>query len=147
MVDNPLLRLIRKPAKELASAALNVVDKLTTSEEERLKAKLELTKLGFDFEAKVMEAETEFATQQASIITAEAKSESWMARNWRPILMLTFTYVIGHNYIVAPMFSVPSVPVPADMWELLKIGMGGYIAGRTFEKITPAIADALSTKK
>jgi holin (3TMs family) len=141
------MRLIRGPARELADAALGVVDKLTTSEDERLKAKLEIVKLTNDFQVKLMEAETDFATQQASVITAEAKSESWMARNWRPTLMLTFTYVIAHNYIVAPMFSLPSLTIVPDMWELLKIGMGGYIAGRTFEKVAPSIAEAITSKK
>jgi hypothetical protein len=28
-------------------------------------------------------------------------------------------------------------------WTLLQIGLGGYVAGRSLEKITPKIADAI----
>lgn len=61
--------------------------------------------------------------------------------------MLVFTYIIFHTYVVAPLFSVGSVIIPPDMWELLKIGMGGYVFGRTVEKITPDIAAAIGNRK
>ncbi len=32
-----------------------------------------------------------------------------------------------------------TLPSPPEMWGLLKIGIGGYIGARTFEKITPEI--------
>lgn len=61
--------------------------------------------------------------------------------------MLVFTYIILHTYVLAPMFSIPAVVIPPDMWELLKIGMGGYVFGRTVEKITPDIAAAIGNKR
>jgi len=60
--------------------------------------------------------------------------------------MLTFTYIIAHNYVIAPLFHVTSVPIPVDMWDLLKIGMGGYIVGRSAEKIAPSVAEVLKKK-
>ena len=83
-------------------------------------------------------------TQQAKVITAEASSDSWVAANWRPILMLTFTAIVGVNWLILPIVSwfgphlVPLV-LPPDMWSLLKIGVGGYIVGRSGEKITKAM--------
>lgn len=77
--------------------------------------------------------------QQASIVKAEAQSESWLTRNWRPITMLTFVIIIANNYILYPYLSLfwdkaPALPIPQDMWSLLKIGLGGYIVGRSVEK-------------
>jgi Holin of 3TMs, for gene-transfer release len=88
---------------------------------------------------------TIFTTQmqlQASVITAGIQSGGMEAK-WRPLLMFTFMAIIINNYIIAPyaqaMFSVAvSLPLPPDMWALLKIAMGGYVMGRTIEKsITP----------
>ena len=77
--------------------------------------------------------------QQASIVKAEAQSGSWLTRNWRPITMLTFVVIIANNYILYPYLSLfwdkaPALPIPADMWSLLKIGLGGYVVGRSVEK-------------
>lgn len=72
-------------------------------------------------------------------IVAEAKSEHWIAATWRPITMLTFVFIIANNYIIAPymgaMFGTSvALDIPPDMWDLLKIGLGGYVMGRSAEK-------------
>lgn len=67
------------------------------------------------------------------------ESQSWLARSWRPLTMLTFTYIIAHSFVLAPLFGLEVLPIPPDMWELLKLGMGGYIIGRSAEKIAPAV--------
>jgi len=89
-------------------------------------------------QVKMLEGEFGFIEAEirdrAAIITAEAQGVSWLQRNWRPILMLTFTYVVAHNHIISPLLSLPRLDVPSEMWELLKLGMGGYIIGRSVEK-------------
>lgn len=82
---------------------------------------------------------TEIIKQQGGIVQAEATSESWLASNWRPITMLTFVFIIANNFIIYPymsLFGVTSTPleIPPDMWALLKIGLGGYVVGRSVEK-------------
>lgn len=76
-------------------------------------------------------------------IVAEARSGSWLAQNWRPITMLTFVVIIANNYILSPYvqaFGGPAVhlDLPPDMWALLKLGIGGYVAGRSVEKAARA---------
>lgn len=86
---------------------------------------------------------TKFVEQikaQTSIILAEANSQSWLARNWRPGLMALFGLIIFNNYVLNPwlaaMFSVNiMMEIPPDMWALLKIGLGGYVVGRSTEKV------------
>jgi len=70
----------------------------------------------------------------ASIIAAEAGGESWLQRNWRPMLMCLFGLIIANNYLVVPLFGGPKADIPPDMWELLKLGVGGYVLGRSVEK-------------
>lgn len=77
---------------------------------------------------------------QGQIITAEAKSEHWVVASWRPITMLVFVFIIANNYILVPYmtaFGGTVVPLPLDqnMWDLLKIGLGGYVIGRSAEKV------------
>jgi hypothetical protein len=117
-----------------------LIDDVYTSGEERLEARqrvMELQGEAFRVVAELQMAELE---AQKSIITAEAKGESWIQRSWRPITMLTFVVVIANNYIVAPYLSYfmgesVVLPVPAGMWTLLTVGIGGYIGGRSLEKV------------
>ena len=82
----------------------------------------------------------------ASVILAESKSEHWITATWRPILMLTLTAIVGWNFLIAPLIElavllstndqVPlSIPLPEQLWNLLMIGVGGYVVGRSGEKI------------
>ncbi len=81
----------------------------------------------------------------ASIITTESKSEHFLVAAWRPITMLVFVFIIANNYILYPYLSLffneaPKLEIPPDMWDLLKIGLGGYTVGRTVEKSVKAYA-------
>ena len=86
--------------------------------------------------------QAEQATQQlqAKVIATEASSEHWITSAWRPITMLVFVAIIANNYILVPYFQsfglhIPSLVLNNQMWDLLKIGIGGYIVGRSAEKV------------
>ena len=71
---------------------------------------------------------------------AEAQGESWLQRNWRPILMLTIVAIVANNYVISPyirLFFNESIilDLPDKLWNLLQIGVGGYVIGRSAEKI------------
>ncbi|MCK5018668.1 MAG: hypothetical protein KAS32_16525 [Candidatus Peribacteraceae bacterium] len=92
----------------------------------------ELEKIAGDLEARTIEA-------QSSIVVAEAKGH-WLQRNWRPMLMCLFGIIIANNYIIHPYVNAiwpdtsVMLTIPPDMWSLLKLGVGGYIVGRSVEK-------------
>jgi hypothetical protein len=134
--------ILAGPAKGLIDSVGSIIDNVSTTDEERAKARLALREVELAFSAKVLEAETAKLQAQASIIQTEAKSESWPARNWRPVAMLVFTYVIAHNLVLSPLFGLPSLPLPESLWDLLQVGMSGYIGARTLEKVTPAVTEA-----
>lgn len=140
---NPITQLLTGGFSGIINSVSGILDKFITNPEEKLKAQLQLTQMGNDLQIKAMEADKEFAVQQASVIVAEAKSESWLARNWRPLIMCEFGFIIGYNYIIAPMFGVQSLPIVPDMWSLLKLGIGGYIIGRSAEKTIPSAIEAI----
>lgn len=83
--------------------------------------------------------QTEFLNAQSSIIKAESNSEHWVVAAWRPITMLIFVFIIANNYIIVPYAQAmgadfPTLDIPPDLWALLKIGLGGYVVGRSVEK-------------
>jgi len=90
--------------------------------------------------SKISELEKTTFQMQAKIVEAEAKSEHWLTSTWRPITMLTFVTIIANNYIIVPYaqafgLHVPTLELTDQMWDLLKIGIGGYVVGRSAEKI------------
>lgn len=109
-----------------------LLDKFFPDKDAAAKAKIELFKMQASGELSKLQA-------QAGIITAEANSEHLLAAIWRPITMLVFVFIIANNYIIYPYLSLfidnaPEIKLPEHMWDLLKIGIGGYTIGRTIEK-------------
>lgn len=93
-----------------------------------------------EIKAKLINLEQEVVKAQRDTIVAEAKSQSFLARNWRPIMMLTFVFIIANNYIFFPYIQLfggqaVELEIPDAMWGLLKIGVGGYVLGRSGEKM------------
>ena len=112
-----------------------VIDNLFTSDEERIKAKNEVFKV-------LKEQQLELQRLQTEIIVAEANG-NWLQRSWRPILMLAFGFIVIYVKFLAPLFVLPIPPLENEFWNLLQIGIGGYVIGRTGEKM---IKEYASTK-
>ena len=60
-------------------------------------------------------------------------------------MMLTFVGIIANNYILFPYITLfggtaTTLEIPPDMWALLKIGVGGYVMGRSGEKMVESFA-------
>lgn len=113
--------------------AADLIDNLHTSEEEKLELKKQINQVENEFQSKVLEYETKLMEAQSSIIKAEATSSSWITSNWRPITMLTFLVLV-----VLDSFGFLKTALAPEAWTLLQIGLGGYVVGRSAEKIVPA---------
>ena len=73
-----------------------IIDNLFTTDEERLEAKNKIFKV-------IQEKELELQKMQTDIIIAEAKG-NWLQRSWRPILMLSFGFIVIYVKFLAPLF-------------------------------------------
>lgn len=114
------------------SIGSKVIDRLWPDPTEREKAKAALLQLQQEGELREIEASMQ-------VLVAEAKSEHSLTSMWRPITMLVFTSVVANNLILAPYLSALfgvhiTLPMPDQVWELLNLGIGGYLVGRTVEK-------------
>lgn len=81
-------------------------------------------------------------TAQAQIVQAEAASSNWLASSWRPITMLTFVCLIVARWFG---WSAPNLAQEEylKLWDIVQLGLGGYVIGRSAEKVVPSIAEAL----
>lgn len=118
-----------------------LIDELHTSIEERDKIRLAIVELQAKLTAQIVEYEQRMIEQQAQIITAEAKGHSWLQRNWRPITMLIFL-----GLVVLDMLGLLQYRLPDPAWTLLQIGLGGYVIGRTGEKISGDVIKLIDKK-
>jgi hypothetical protein len=124
-----LVGSIFKPAAEL-------IDNLHTSDHEKLQIKQAMFELQIEAFNKAEEYETKLLDAKKTIITAEAQSQSWIARNWRPITMLTFLFLV-----VLDSLGLLPFRLAGEAWTLLQIGLGGYVVGRSAEKVTNVISN------
>jgi hypothetical protein len=94
-----------------------------------------------DYEGKLLE-------NRSQIVQSETKGESWLQRNWRPMLMLMCMFIVFNNYVLVPYFKIPSVVLDGHIWDLIQMGVTGYVAGRSLEKISENLGGGLfNTKK
>lgn len=114
--------------------ATDLIDNLHTSDEEKLEMRKQIQQIENEFMGKVLDYETRLMDNQAAIIKAEAMGQSWLQRNWRPITMLTFLVLV-----VLDSFGLLAFRLAEEAWLLLQIGLGGYVAGRSAEKITSQV--------
>lgn len=86
--------------------------------------------------------QSEIEQAAAEVVKAEAASEHWLAANWRPLLMLTFGALIVARWLgwAAPDLTESEY---IKLWDIVELGIGGYVIGRSAEKILPQIAQTL----
>jgi len=111
----------------------DIVDEVVEDKDLRLRIKERLA--AYDWSAYIAEIQA-----AAAIIVAEATGHSWLQRNWRPMVMVMFGYMLFHNYVIVPILTwiVPTFPeviIPDQAWTVLGIGIGGYTVLRSGEKV------------
>lgn len=120
-------KLFGKPAAEVTKTIAETIDSLSTSDAEKLAAKEKLTNTVMSHLVTAIQA-------QASVINTESQG-NWLQRSWRPLLMLSFGFIIIYHYFLSQVFGFPTIDLPLEFWELMNIGVGGYVVGRSVEKV------------
>jgi len=108
----------------------NLIDDITTTDEERDYAKIKLSEIENSLIIQLINFEKGIIETKGKVIEAEVKGESWLQRNWRPIAMLTFLVLV-----ICDSFGLLAFRLSEEAWTLLQIGIGGYVVGRSGEKI------------
>ena len=123
-------KIFSSGATELIKGVGEVVDNLTTSKEEKLAAELKVKEL-------IANYETEMEKNITARWDVDMKSDSWLAKNVRPLVLM---FLVACTMIMifidagAIKFNVE------EKWtELLQMVLitviGAYFGGRSFEKV------------
>lgn len=132
-----LPKLIAGAATELVDATGTALDNLITNPEERLKAREAIADT-------ILKHLGQLASYQRDVLNTELQGTK-LQRNWRPLVMLAFGFIIVYHYFLQPLLAhwlqVPSIPLPDRFWGLLELGLGGYVIGRSIEKVATTVTE------
>ena len=109
----------------MVGAVGKVIDRLTLPAREKRQLEAELLEL-------LVEHEQEMARSRS--VVEEARG-NWLQRSWRPLVMLVFALIV----LVGTFTTLPLLSDTSRFWDLLEIGLGGYVVGRGGEKMAAAV--------
>ena len=80
--------------------------------------------------------------------TNSGSQETWLQANWRPLVMMFFCVMLGAYWLGFTPATLP-VPMVERMFDLMMLSFGGYIGGRSVEKVASIVAPQIPrlTKK
>ena len=110
----------------IGGKVLDIVDNVVEDKDEANRFKFEIQRQLIDIKSSELES-------AAKIVLAEAQG-SWLQRNWRPLLMVTFAGLIVAHWFG---FTAPNIPesVQNSLLNIVMVGIGGYVVGRSGEKM------------
>lgn len=119
-----------------------VINSIFPNPEDELKRQQAL----YAFQQAIIEKQADITLAAASIVQTEAGSKFWLTACWRPILMLLFGGLVCARFFG---FNNPNMSPDEynHLWSLLELGIGGYVGGRSLEKITSTVMGNLPAAK
>lgn len=141
-----LSKILSSGAKEVVDSIGSAIDKIDKSDE-KLEMQLKYKQLLMEIEGSYLNYENKLLENQSKIVESEAKGESWLQRNWRPLLMLICMFIVLNNYVLVPYFGIPIAVLDDHIWRMMEMGVTGYVAGRSLEKISENLGPVLYNVK
>lgn len=119
----------------LAPILGDIIKKVIPDSEGQAKAEAEAQMM-------LMQRSAQIEQAAADIVKTEAQSEHWLTATWRPIVMLTLVSMIVARWMG---YSAPGISEAEalKLWSIVEVGLGGYVIGRSAEKIAPAVVEAM----
>lgn len=133
---NPILDAIGSVFKPIS----DVIDHLTVSGDQKVALQQTVLQGQITAAGQIQAYQQQLLDAQTKIVLAEAQGGSWLQRNWRPITMITFLVLV-----VCDSFGLLKFRLADQAWSLLQLGLGGYVCGRSLEKIVPSVANAIKS--
>ena len=109
-----------------------LIDAIFTDKADKDKAKKALALAQLERNAELQklayERENELITARREAIVADAKGNSWIQRNWRPLVMLTFLILISAHWFGFTPEHLSDEEVIAA-YDMMKLGLAGFVVG------------------
>ena len=110
----------------IGGKVLDIVDDVVEDKDEA-------NKLKFQIQRQLIETKGSELEAQAKIVLAEAQG-SWLQRNWRPLLMVIFAGLVVAHWFGFTASNIPE-SVQNSLLNIVMVGVGGYVMGRSAEKV------------
>ena len=104
----------------MVGAVGKVIDGLTLPAREKRQLEADLLTLLAEYEKEMVRSRS---------------AGNWLQRSWRPLVMLVFALIV----LAGTFTTLPILSDTSRFWDLLEIGLGGYVIGRGGEKMAAAI--------
>lgn len=98
-----------------------IINSLSISSTEKKELETKMTQVVYSYAG-------ELTQQQAEIVMKETQG-NWLQRSWRPLVMLAFAGVV----LLGTMVDIPYLENDSKFWNLIEIGLGGFVVGRSIE--------------
>jgi len=123
-------KLFTSNAKDLVGEVGNVVDNLTTTQEEKLEAKRKIKEITLSFESELQKEVSKRWEQ-------DMNSDSWLSKNIRPLTLIFLVFcTIILIFIDSGMIDFRVQDQWIDLLQIILITIiGAYFGGRSYEKI------------
>lgn len=123
------LDVVTDAAKSITASVSDVLRKLIPDADKRLEVEAKITEAG----AAALAAQ--YQAMQA-VMAADAQSESWATRNARPFTVFwclgMITWVVISSLFNLQNATIDAIKaVPDNLWNLVMVGIGGYILAKS----------------
>ena len=126
--------------RDLFKPVTDLIDSINAPKESKLKLEKHIADLKTEVTMKGLELEKEAMIIGGDVVKAETKGESKLQRNWRPLVMIWFAILIGLYWFEVTPASL-SENVAIELLVIIKIALGGYVFGRSGEKMVKAYSN------
>lgn len=133
---------INNPLGSIIDLVKDGLDRFIPDKSQAAAAKAALDQLQASNSAQALADDIKVQLQGLQVVSDEAKGESWLQRNWRPMTALTFVVLVVAYWFGLNAPNLPPASVD-QLFGLVKLCLGGYTMGRTVEKVAPSILAAL----
>ena len=97
-----------------------------------------------DIHRALLENQSAIYGAMKDVMAADAASDSWLTKNARPIVVMWCLVMITW-VVFSPMFGLQGATiaalraVPSDLWNLVTVGIGGYILAKSAVDVAKAL--------
>lgn len=126
--------------KEIIKPVTNMVDELTTTDEEKSKLKNALTSIENNVTLKYIELEAKTVEAKRDVMVEELKQDDKYTKRARPTVVYAGLVILFINHVLLPWITfftgstLPNINLPAEFWLAWGGVCGVYAFSRSTEK-------------
>lgn len=122
--------------KDAFQPTVVVIDQLKLADSEKALLVTTIIQTENALARQVLQYEAQLIAMQSLVEQAKAHKENWLQYMWRPMTMIVFVLLVALDSL-----GLLPKPLAPQMWTLIELGLGGYVIGRSAERLVPTVID------